>query len=358
MPRRTPDLLGAYVLPGPETNPLPGLQQSKEAERIGLGSVWLSELQGPVKDAGAILGYMGAKTSTIDVGTSITHFGTRHPMVLASWGLTMQVMTGGRFRFGFGRSTPSRWKDWGVPIPTVASMEDYAHILRRLWAHERIVDHDGPAGRFPNLDFDDFPDIAPPPLLLAAIGPRTLALAGRAFDGVLLHPFLTPDAVARSRAIVREAAETAGRDPDKVTIYHQLVMAPDMTPQQEDKAVHARIAAYMSYPGFGEPILEMNGWDAADLVPFRAAVADAVARNKAAGSPLKGRDVLIEPSRKIPPQWLRDSAGLGAAADCASMLHRYLDAGADQIVVHGVTPDALESTVSAFVQQAGALVEA
>src|SRR5688572_18420950 len=116
MPRRTANLLGAYVLPGPEMNPLPGLKQTTEAERIGLGSVWLSELQGPVKDAGAILGYMGAMTSTIGVGTSITHFGTRHPMVLASWGLTMQVMTGGRFLFGFGRSTPSRWKSWGIPV--------------------------------------------------------------------------------------------------------------------------------------------------------------------------------------------------------------------------------------------------
>lgn len=347
MAARNANLLGAYVLPGPETNPIPGLTQTTEAERIGLGSVWLSELQGPVKDAGAILGYMGAKTSAIGVGTSITHFGTRHPMVLASWGLTMQVMTGGRFLFGFGRSVPDRWRGWGLPIPNIASMEGYASILRRLWAHEKFS-YDGPAGRYPSLGFEDFPDITPPPLLLAAIGPKTLALVGRAFDGVLLHPFLTPEAVTRSRAIVRRAAEEAGRDPDAVKIYHQVVTAPDMSPQGVDKAVHARLAAYMSHPGFGEPILEMNAWDPAPLAPFRAAVAEAAQENKAAGSPLKGRDVLIKPSRLLPAQWLSESAAVGTASQCAAKLHEFFDAGADEVIIHGVTPDGLESTVRAF----------
>jgi probable F420-dependent oxidoreductase len=349
MSARDASLLGAYVLPGPETKPLPGIGQTTEAERLGLGSVWLSELQGPVKDAGAILGYMGAATSKIGVGTSITHFGTRHPMVLASWGLTMQVMTGGRFLFGFGRSTPERWRNWGVTVPTIASMEGYAGILRRLWAHERFS-YDGPAGRYPKLGFDDFPDYAPPPLMLAAIGPKTLQLVGRSFDAVLLHPFLTPEAVARSRAIVHEAAEAAGRDPAAVKIYHQIVTAPDMSAAAIDKAVHARLAAYMSHPGFGEPILEVNGWDAAPLAPFRAAVAEAAKENDAAGSPLKGRDVLIKPSRLLPPEWLRDSAAIGTAAQCAARLHDFLDAGADEIIIHGVTPDGLEATVKAFVR--------
>ncbi len=349
MAPRTANLLGSYILPGVETNPLPGLKQATEAERLGLGTVWLSELQGPMKDAGAVLGFVGALTSKIAMGTSISHFGTRHPMVLASWGLTMQAMTGGRFRFGFGRGTPQRWKGFGLPIPTLASLEDHAGLLRRLWAHEKIIDHDGPAGRFPSLVFEDFPDVAPPPLLLAAIGPKTVALAGKAFDGVLLHPFITPQGVATSRAIAHAAAEQAGRDPAQVKIIAQVVMSPDMTQAQIDKAVFSRFGAYMAFPGIGDLISTANGWDPAEVASFRQAAAEAVEANKAAGSPLKGRDVLIAPARRLPAAWLSQSAGMGSGADCAATLHSYFDAGADEVVCHGVTPDGLESTVRAFV---------
>src|SRR5690606_35993610 len=95
-------------------------------------------------------------------------------------------------------------------------MEDYANILRQLWRGEP-VDYDGPAGRYEKMAFREVPgDLVPPPMHLAAIGEKTLQLAGRCFDGVFLHPFMTPEAVATKTAIVRRAAEEAGRDPDSV----------------------------------------------------------------------------------------------------------------------------------------------
>jgi probable F420-dependent oxidoreductase len=351
MTSRSAELLGVYVLPGPAMDPLKLHVEISESERIGLGSAWLSELQGPFKDAGVLLGYMGATTSRIGIGTSISHFGTRHPMVLASWAATMQVMTGGRFFFGFGRSSPQRWNAWGLPVPTIDSMRDFAMILRRLWKGEGFEYH-GPAGKFPRLAWDasgaDFPPFPPPPLLLAAIGPRTLALAGEAFDGVLLHPFLTPDAVSRSASIARVAAERAGRDPADVTVYHQIVIAPDLTDDQVDEAVYKRAAAYMAHPGFGEPILAANGWDVSRVSEFRAAAARAVEQNVAAGSPLKGRDVFLEPSRLLPPELISEGAAIGSAKTCAVRLDDYFDAGADEIVLHGVTADQLGPTVKAF----------
>src|SRR5271156_4016367 len=138
MPARDAKLLGAYILPGSAMDPLAGLQQTAEAERLGLGEVWLSELQGPFKDAGAVLGYLGHATSQVGLGTSVTHFVTRHPMILASWGATMQVLTGGRFRLGFGRSLSFFMRNLGLSMPNIGSMEDYAGILRRLWTDEKV----------------------------------------------------------------------------------------------------------------------------------------------------------------------------------------------------------------------------
>jgi 5,10-methylenetetrahydromethanopterin reductase len=350
MAERTAAQLGAYILPGPAMDPLQCLPQTRAAEEIGLGSVWLSELQGPFKDAGAMCGYMGQITSTIKFGTSISHFGTRHPMVLASWGATMAVMSDNRFMFGFGRSVPVRWEHWGVLPQTMQSMTDMADILRRLWAGEK-VSYSGPAGNFPDLDWGDFPGFTPPPLMLAAVGPKTLQFGGSHFDAVFLHPFLSPEGVAKSVAHVREGAERAGKDPASVTVYHELVTAPDMTDDQAAMAVGARAAAYFSGAGYGELILAFNGWDPAELAPFRAAVRTAVAENDAAGRPLKGREVLLAPSKLMPRYFFDEGAAIGSATECADRIHDFFDAGADEVIIHGVTPDAMAPMVSAFTRQ-------
>jgi probable F420-dependent oxidoreductase len=345
---RNASLLGVYVMPGPATDTLSAEPQAREAERLGMGAVWYSELQGPMKDAGAVLGYLAHATDRIGLGTSVSHFGTRHPMVQASWGATMQVLSGGRFAMGFGRSTTDRWKSWGVPAPTTASMGDYAEILRRLWAHEK-VSYDGPAGSYRRLYLGEFPDFEPPPLLLAAIGPHSLALAGRSFDGVLLHPFTSLAGVSSARTTVRKAAEQAGRDPDTVRIIAQVVTAPDLTDEQTDHVVRARIAAYLVHRGFGELLASANGWDLAPIAALRAAADKATRGNKAPGATPSGRAQLIEPSRVLPEQWLSESAAVGTASECAAILHGFLDAGAGEIVIHGTTSDRLGATVEAFV---------
>jgi probable F420-dependent oxidoreductase len=260
----------------------------------------------------------------------------------------MQMLTGGRFEFGFGRSSKGLYLKTGTHPPTIAAMEDYAMILRQLWDGQ-TVNYEGPAGSFPQLELGELPDgVSPPPLLLAAVGPRTLELAGRAFDGVFLHPFLTPAAVSRSQDIVRKAAEQAGRDPAAVRIYHQLVTAPDMSDDEVDEVVGARISAYLAIPGVEDMIPTANGWDTARLDSFRAQLVRSLAANREAGSPLKGRAVLVEPGRLVPKDWLAETAAIGTPEECAAVFDRYFEAGADDIILHGVTADRLAPTVKAF----------
>ena len=109
----------------------------------------------------------------------------------------------------------------------------------------------------------------PPPMLLAAIGPKTLALAGQHFDGVVLHPFLTAEGVARSAAIVRTAAEEAGRDPSAVRIYAEVVVAPDASDAEIVSAVKIRAITYFTIRDLGGQLVAMNGWDAAPLERLR-----------------------------------------------------------------------------------------
>ena len=87
---------------------------------------------------------------------------------------------------------------------------------------------------------DDLPDASPPPIVLAALGPRTLELAGRCFDGVVLHGVLTPEAVSRSREVVRSAALEVGRDPDAVRVYATVITAPDCSEAELNDVIGAR----------------------------------------------------------------------------------------------------------------------
>src|SRR5277367_77206 len=208
MPRSPLDL-GAYALPGRVTDPRPGLEQAVTGEALGLGSIWVAE-RWEKKEIAATLGAISQRTSRVKLVAGMTHFGTRHPIVLAGMGSTLQALSGGRFVLGFGRSVAFVWKNLGVPVPVSAAMADYAQILRALWRGE-TVSYEGPAGRYPSMRMPEIPDV-PPKMILAAIGAKTLALAGTHFDGVVLHPFLTPEGVARSVSIVRQAALQAGRD--------------------------------------------------------------------------------------------------------------------------------------------------
>ena len=184
------------------------------------------------KDFAVLAGALGEVTSRAKIASGITHFGVRHPAVLASMAMTTQGLTGGRLVLGFGRSVAAMWKAVGLPPVTNQALIDSADILRRLCNGDK-VSYDGPAGRFPAMRLSDLPDAPPPPLVLAAIGPKTLALAGAHFDGVLLHPFLTPEAVARSAATVRAAAEKAGRDPASVRVYATVVTASGCRPRRK-----------------------------------------------------------------------------------------------------------------------------
>jgi 5,10-methylenetetrahydromethanopterin reductase len=342
---RGAELLGTYVLPGGVSDPRPALDQARVAERLGFGTVWIGERY-DTKDLPSLAGALSQATERVRIAAGITHPGLRHPMVLASMGQTLQALTGGRFVLGIGRSAAWRWRQYGAPAPTRRSLGDTADVLRRLWRGETVEYH-GPLGDFPELRLAQRADVEPPPLVLAAVGPKTLALGGRAFDGVMLHPFLTPDAVGASVETVRAAAADAGREPAAIGCYATVVVAPDRSADDAARAVGARAAGYFQLRGLGDALASANGWDAGDLERFRAQPLLAALGERSADKSLS-RDELVEVSRTMPDDWLPTACAVGDAAECASRLHEYLDAGADELVLHGSTAEHLDRTAAQF----------
>jgi probable F420-dependent oxidoreductase len=335
--------LGAYVLPGRVSDPRPAIAQARAADELGLGTVWVSERWG-TKDFGILAGALSQVTTNTKIAAGVTHFMVRHPAVLASMAMTAQGLSDGRLVLGFGRSVAAMWKAVGLPPVTNRILADSADMLRRLLKGDK-VSYEGPAGSFPAMRLSDLPDTPPPPLVLAAIGPKTLALAGAHFDGVLLHPFLTPDAVRRSVQVVRSAAEGAGRDPASVRVYATVITASGLPAQEEAAVVGGRAVTYFQIPGFGEQLAETNGWDTAPLERLREHSTLSGIRGSA--DFVRTRDQLTEAAGVLPAEWLAASSAVGSPEHCVSRFQDYLGAGADELVLHGSTPDQLPAVIKA-----------
>ncbi len=258
--------LACYGLAGHTDQPADLLDEVRYAEELGLGSVFLSE-RFNLKDAGVLAGAAAAATTRLGIATAATNHNTRHPLVTATMATTLHRLSGGRYALGLGRGFDLLFDVMGLPRVTGAQLEDAIGIYRRLW-HGEAFGHDGPAGSYPYLSQDKAFD-EDVPVLMMAIGPKSLELAGRVADGVVLHTFFTDETLARAVRTVREAAERAGRDPAEVRIWSVLATVSDeIEEEQRLRKLVGRLATYLQ--GYGEVLVRANRWDVADLERFRA----------------------------------------------------------------------------------------
>ena len=120
------------------------IKRIQRAEALGYDSVWTAEAYG--SDAVTPLAYIGALTEKIKLGTAIMQLAARTPANAAMSAATIDTMTGGgRFIAGFGVSGPQiveGWygQPWGSPY---YRMKDYVAIIRKIWAREAPVSHEG-----------------------------------------------------------------------------------------------------------------------------------------------------------------------------------------------------------------------
>ncbi|MFM7536460.1 MAG: TIGR03857 family LLM class F420-dependent oxidoreductase [Acidimicrobiales bacterium] len=332
--------LGFYGLAGHVDDPRVLIDECRQAEALGLGACFLSE-RFNVKEAATITGVAGAVTDTLGIATGVTNVDTRHPAVVAAWGSTMQALTRGRFALGFGRGFAMRSKAWGLPSPTMAVVEDAVGLYRRLWRGETIVGHDGPLGRFGALRIGPFAEPVDVPVMMAALGLRTMRWAGRVMDGVILHTFFSDEALARCVAAVRAGAEEAGRDPASVKVWSVLATVCDR-PDDHLKDLVARMATYLQV--YGDTLVATNGWDPALLARFRA---DEVVRSiPGAIDAIGTREQWEHIATLVPESWL--PAAVGSPAQCAARVADQFAQGCDGVILHGATPTQLTGVVEAW----------
>lgn len=334
--RALKDNLFTYVLPGQTAEPRAGLDEARDAERMGHRGVFLSE-RWESKEAGAMLGALAVTTERLTIVAGMTHCTTRHPLVQAGMAQTLQMLSGDRFVLGYAPGVPAQFRKLGIKVLSREGMADHVAIIRKLWAGE-TVRYQGPAGDFPEMQLASSYD-RPPPIILGAIGPLGLKLAGAHFDGVAFHPFLTADAVARSIAVVKEAAREAGRDPARLQFWATVVTAPDSLPaDQRIDIVEARAVSYFMHHSIGHALAAANGWDPEPI--RRLLEADLARFEYGEGSIATKRKMMADMANLLPPEWLSSAAATGSERQCAEKLGEYWNTGIDHVLIHGTKPAA------------------
>jgi probable F420-dependent oxidoreductase len=337
-------LIAGRVRPRPSTEsetaartPRQGVRDGVRAEQLGFRRAFLSE-RWNLKEAGAILGGVGALTERIGLGTGVVPPTARHPLHAAALASTMQAAYGPRFVLGLGRGDGGAiGKKTGLRRFGYRALRDYVDILRRLWRGE-TVDYDGPAGEYGGLRMDDRHEGPDPEIWLGGFGnPLGADAAAACADGVLLVPNLTPAATAASVRRLREACERVDRDPASLRIAQCVITAPDLDETETRQLCHARAVTYLQAPGWGEVLCEINGWEPDVLADIRG-------HRLLQGHPTLAdnafhRTELTAPARAVPDEWMHASCAIGSSTHCVERLAEYRRAGADEIVVYGSTPE-------------------
>src|SRR5262245_21112401 len=114
-----------------------------EAEKLGYDSVWTAEAYG--NDAITPLTWIAAKTSKIKLGTAIMQMPARTPAMTAMTAMTLDALSGGRFRLGLGPSGPQVVEGWhgvayGRPLTRT---REYVTIVRKILERKEPLEHKG-----------------------------------------------------------------------------------------------------------------------------------------------------------------------------------------------------------------------
>lgn len=232
-----------------------------EAERLGYTSVWTAEAYG--SDAVTVATWIAARTERLHVGTAIMQMHARTPAMAAMTAMSLDALSGGRFRLGLGVSGPQVVEGWhgvayGKPL---ARTREYVQVVRTVLKREQPVQFKGEYYEIPYAG-PDASGLGKPlksilhgrpqiPIYLAAIGPKNVALAGEIADG-WISLFYSLEQRAMFDAWLQEGFDAGQRDAAARQRFDLMASVPVVVGPDVDACraqVKSRLALYVGGMG-------------------------------------------------------------------------------------------------------------
>lgn len=185
------------------------------AENVGMDTAWIPQVPNDF-DALTAVALMGTRTTRIELGTAVVPLQAQHPIALARQALSVHAATGGRLALGVGPSHHWIIRDMlGLPYERPAAFtRDYLDVLEVAFAGPGPVDVDNQSFTVHNPL--DLAAVSPLPVLVAALGPVMLTLAGERTDGTVL--WMADERAVGEHVVPRitKAADNAGRPAPRI----------------------------------------------------------------------------------------------------------------------------------------------
>jgi 5,10-methylenetetrahydromethanopterin reductase len=215
---------------------------AQRAHERGFDTLWLPQVTG--LDALVALAVVAREVPTIELATAVVPIQGRHPLPLALAALTVADAAGpGRFTLGLGVTHPSVSEGWfGVPYRGIVdACGEVLAALQGLFSEARRADVDGEHLR---VHASTTIRAAAPGIVLAAMGPRMVGLAGTHADGTLTW-MSGPEAVRSVAARLHVAASAAGRPAPRVAVGIPVCVTDDAPSRRAEMARYMDMAARM-----------------------------------------------------------------------------------------------------------------
>lgn len=270
------------------------VRQASRARELGVAQVWVAQQFD--HDAISLAGLIGAAVPGLGVGTSVVPFNPRHPLTLASQAQTAQAAAHGNFSLGLGLGAhePER-TSFGMSWPnTIGRLREYLTILRTVFDTGEVDFHGAEFTAAPNWPVR-LAGGSPLPVYVAAMGPKALRVAGELADGTM--PYLAGPRTIEEfiEPTIARAAADAGRPKPRIVAFVPVHVSPDA--EAARALAENQLEFYAAIPSY-QKVIAREGVDS-----------------------------------------LADLAALGDAESVRRTLRRYLDAGADDVVVSALERD-------------------
>lgn len=281
---------------------------ARRAEALGYSTVWAAEAG--TNDAFGLLTACAAVTSRVRLATGVLPIFTRTPALMAQSAATLQDYSGGRFALGLGVSSETIVRRWnGVPYDRpLERMREYVPIVRRLLTWEK-VSHSSelyPVDGYRLLLNVPAP---PPPILVGALNPGMLRLAGEVSDGALLNWIGSASVPAALAAV----AEGAGGSPRQNAVFVRVCVTSDVDAARA--WARREVMGYVIVPAYRRAFVT-QGW--ASVCEDAMALWDAGDRKGAAAS--------------LPEEFVDSLCLAGRAEDVRARFDEFRAAGVDEPV--------------------------
>ncbi|MEJ2861585.1 TIGR03564 family F420-dependent LLM class oxidoreductase [Actinomycetospora flava] len=254
------------------------VRRARAAEVAGVDTVWLP--QGYGFDTLTTFAAIAREVPRVELGASVVVVQPRHPRVLAAQAQTVQAASHGRFTLGLGVSHPGLLEVYGIPFDRpVAALRAHLDVLSPILDGRAVPGAEGPGS---DAAATAVPGAVPRvPVLLGALGPVMLRLAGERASGTIT--FLAGPRTIADEVVPRLTRAASGA-PRRVVVGVPVAVTDD--PGRVRAEVAAEYAAYAQLPSYAATLARDGFGSPGDIVVAgdEDAVAEGLRRYAEAGA--------------------------------------------------------------------------